>query len=308
MKYFEILTHHYAWSNKEFEEFSTSSCQVRHHIVSDHLEYWHLTPGFWSGNIMLLTWLITPHSKPNSSPSFGLRTKNRRATKKCYHVIRIFQPQTGINSPWSGLKKALVHGRLRSIVSLIALILCFFPSLLSSELVLLFTEPKLNAYFQRRRLRKLREWARHDSDDLLSITEWHLKCHFHYFLFRATCVIVKDSFSQNNNSAPKEKVPVWSDPIRSPIQVMLKAIKKLAYRRDVFVQLPTGFGSSVMFQPDAASRLKIYPCFGAQISRESSDRSRVSTFGNHGRPGEVAEITFVRDSEEKELQIYWNVK
>ena len=24
MKYFEILTHHYAWSNKEFEEFATS--------------------------------------------------------------------------------------------------------------------------------------------------------------------------------------------------------------------------------------------------------------------------------------------
>ena len=24
MKYFEILTHHYAWSNKEFEEFQTS--------------------------------------------------------------------------------------------------------------------------------------------------------------------------------------------------------------------------------------------------------------------------------------------
>ena len=41
--------------------------------------------------------------------------------------------------------------------SLIALILCFFPSLLSSELVLFFTEPKLNASFQRRRLRKSRE-------------------------------------------------------------------------------------------------------------------------------------------------------
>ena len=43
-----------------------------------------------------------------------------------------------------------------------------------------FTKPTLNASFQRRRLRKSREWATYDSD-LLSIREWHLKCHFHYF-------------------------------------------------------------------------------------------------------------------------------
>ena len=50
--------------------------QVRHYILSDDsLEYWHLTPEFSSGNIILLTWRIMPHSKPKSSPSFGLRTK-----------------------------------------------------------------------------------------------------------------------------------------------------------------------------------------------------------------------------------------
>ena len=61
-------------------------------------------------------------------------------------------------------------------VSLIALILCFFPSLLSSELVLFFTEPKLNASF-RRRLRKSREWARYDSysEHSFSISEWPLQ-------------------------------------------------------------------------------------------------------------------------------------
>ena len=38
------------------------------------------------------------------------------------------------------------------------------------------------------------------------------------FLFRATCVIIKSSFSQNNSSAPKAKRPVRSDPIRSDPQ------------------------------------------------------------------------------------------
>ena len=62
-------------------------------------------------------------------------------------------------------------------VSLIALILCFFPSLLSSELVLFFTEPKWNASFRRRRLRKSREWARYDSysEHSFSISEWPLQ-------------------------------------------------------------------------------------------------------------------------------------
>ena len=73
MKYFEILTHHYAWSNKEFEPLLL---QVRHHILSVSLEYLHLTPEFSSGNIMLLTWTIMPHSQPNTSPSMKLRTKN----------------------------------------------------------------------------------------------------------------------------------------------------------------------------------------------------------------------------------------
>ena len=34
-----------------------------------------------------------------------------------------------------------------------SLIFCFFPSLLSSELVFFFTEPKLNASFQGKRLK-----------------------------------------------------------------------------------------------------------------------------------------------------------
>ena len=54
---------------------------------------------------------------------------------------------------------------------------CFFPSLLSSELALFFTEPKLNASFRRRRLRKSREWARYDSynEHSFSISEWPLQ-------------------------------------------------------------------------------------------------------------------------------------
>ena len=34
------------------------------------------------------------------------------------------------------------------------------------------------------------------------------------FLFRATCIIIKSSFSQNNSSALKTKIPVRSDQIR----------------------------------------------------------------------------------------------
>jgi len=44
-------------------------------------------------------------------------------------------------------------------------------------IVLFFTEPKLNASFQRRRLRKSWEWARYDSysDHFFSIGEWPLQ-------------------------------------------------------------------------------------------------------------------------------------
>ena len=45
---------------------------LRYHIGSDPFEYWHLTPEFWSKHITLLTWVIVPDSKSNSSPSFGL--------------------------------------------------------------------------------------------------------------------------------------------------------------------------------------------------------------------------------------------
>ena len=39
------------------------------------------------------------------------------ASQKCYHMTRIFQPRTKTNDPWSEPKKALVHGRLRWIVT-----------------------------------------------------------------------------------------------------------------------------------------------------------------------------------------------
>ena len=63
---------------KNSKNFQASLTQVRQYIVSDPLEYWHLTPIFWSGHIMLLTYRFMPYSKPNSSPCFGLRTKNRQ--------------------------------------------------------------------------------------------------------------------------------------------------------------------------------------------------------------------------------------
>ena len=60
---------------KNSKNFQAPLRQVRPHIVSDPLEYWHLTPVFWSGHIMLLTNGIMSYSKPNGSHSFGLRTK-----------------------------------------------------------------------------------------------------------------------------------------------------------------------------------------------------------------------------------------
>ena len=60
---------------KNSKNFQASLRQVRCHIVSDSLEYWHLTPD-WLGHIMLLTCGIMPYSKPNSSLSSGLDTKN----------------------------------------------------------------------------------------------------------------------------------------------------------------------------------------------------------------------------------------
>ena len=39
-----------------------------------------------------------------------------------------------------------------------------------------------------------------------------------FSVFRATCVIIKNSFPQNNSSAPKAKISVRSDPIPSPVR------------------------------------------------------------------------------------------
>ena len=57
------------------KNFQAPLRQVRHQTVSDPLEYWHLTPVIWSRHIILLTNGIMTYSKPNSSPSFDLRTK-----------------------------------------------------------------------------------------------------------------------------------------------------------------------------------------------------------------------------------------
>ena len=58
---------------KNSKNFQAPLRQVRHHIVSDPLEYWHLTPVIWSRDVILLTYGIMTYSKPNSSPSFELK-------------------------------------------------------------------------------------------------------------------------------------------------------------------------------------------------------------------------------------------
>ena len=70
----------------------------------------------------------------------------------------------------------------------------------------------------RRLLRKSREWAGYDSDNL-SINEWHLKCHFHYFLFWATCVVVRKAFLKTIILHQKRRYQ--SHPIRNLIRVLL---------------------------------------------------------------------------------------
>ena len=133
---------------------------------------------------------------------------------------------------------------------------------------------------QRRWLRKYWEWVRYDSDDLLSTSEWPLQmsftlfslttslltpicfsrvthkcvwtrhrldscCENSDFLFRAICVIIKNSFSQNNSSAPKAKISIQfyliQSPIRSavqsdpshPIRVLLTANIKLVIKSNI---------------------------------------------------------------------------
>ena len=46
---------------KSSKNFQAPLRPVRHHIVSDPLEYWHLLPVFWSGHIILLTYGIMPY-------------------------------------------------------------------------------------------------------------------------------------------------------------------------------------------------------------------------------------------------------
>ena len=65
-RYLPTTTRGLTKNSKNFQPFLR---QVRHHILSDSSD----TAIFI---IILLTWRIMPHSKPKSSPSFGLRTKN----------------------------------------------------------------------------------------------------------------------------------------------------------------------------------------------------------------------------------------
>ena len=114
---------------------------------------------------------------------------------------------------------------------------CFFPSLLSSELLLFFTAPKLNASFKRRPLRKSQEWARYNSNDLLMISEWPLQMSLTLFSLtrslltpicfsRVPLIVVQQPTSNHSLSIwlwIQDELPVRSDliwpgsPIRSTI-------------------------------------------------------------------------------------------
>ena len=79
-------------------------------------------------------------------------------------------------------------------------------------------------------------WTRHRLDSC---------CENSDFLFRAICVIIKNSFSQNNSSAPKAKISIQfyliQSPIRSavqsdpshPIRVLLTANIKLVIMSNI---------------------------------------------------------------------------
>ena len=76
-------------------------------------------------------------------------------------------------------------------------------------------------------------------------------------------------------------------------------IEKVVHGRDVFAQLPTGFGKSLTFQilPPLCKRLK---SMGHNFpSKALFSCDRFSTLINNGRPGEVAEVTGFCSS------IYW---
>ena len=63
----------------------------------------HLTPEFSSGNIMRLTWNIMPHSKPNSSPSFGVRTKKPTWFTRCLSFMvlnRVSDVPLALSNAW----------------------------------------------------------------------------------------------------------------------------------------------------------------------------------------------------------------
>ena len=72
MKYFEILTYHCAWSNKEFEEFLTS-------LAFSKTSYFIRLFGILNFHQEIRS--IMSHSKPNSSPWMGIQ--KIRQLNKC---------------------------------------------------------------------------------------------------------------------------------------------------------------------------------------------------------------------------------
>ena len=119
--------------------------QVRHHIVFNSLEYWSLTPVFWSKNIMFLNWGNGLHSKPNCFPSFGLGTEQwdnstfwyRKTFKSSFmwhrnnHGMFFFWPFTLFF-----LKESLATYSLAQICLIISLVLVnFLRSILQLQII-----------------------------------------------------------------------------------------------------------------------------------------------------------------------------
>ena len=78
MKYFEILTHHYASSNKEFEEFPTSFASSN---TSYFIRLFDILTSFVRKYYVAY---LKYHAlfKPNSSPCFGVRSNKGSSSVK----------------------------------------------------------------------------------------------------------------------------------------------------------------------------------------------------------------------------------
>ena len=101
MKYFEILTHHYVWSNKELEEFPASFASSKTSYFIRLFGILTFDVGIPSGNIMLLTWttdrtLVGTHifealQKRSSGVLSGVKTPSfNLVIHSCYHFKQYF--------------------------------------------------------------------------------------------------------------------------------------------------------------------------------------------------------------------------